>query len=60
MFKLLGVLLSGYVVYAVTAGRVVAKSGPWARVVLRHERPRYFWSVIVIYAALAVALLTYF
>ncbi|HLT90322.1 MAG TPA: hypothetical protein VKZ85_05185 [Woeseiaceae bacterium] len=60
MFKLLGVLLSGYIVYAVAAGRVVAKSGPWARVVLRHERPRYFWAIIVTYSALAVALLTYF
>jgi hypothetical protein len=60
LFKLLGVLLSGYVLYAVTAGRVVAKSGPSARVVLRDERPRYFWTVVVICSALAVALPTYF
>lgn len=60
MFKLLGVLLSGYVVYAVTSGRVIAKSGPWAREVLRTERPRYFWIVVAVYSALALALLTYF
>lgn len=60
MFKLLGALLSAYVLYAVAAGKVVARSGPWARVVVRDERPGYFWVVIVIYAALSIALIVYF
>lgn len=60
MFKLLGVLLSAYVLYAAAAGKVVAKSGPWARVVMRDERPRYFWSVIVVYGALGIALIAFF
>jgi hypothetical protein len=60
LFKLLGVFLSTYVLYSVAAGKVVAKSGPWARVVIRDERPRYFWSVIVIYGALSFALIAFF
>jgi hypothetical protein len=60
MFKLLGAVLALYTLAAVARGVVVAKAGPGARTVVRHETPRYFWSVIAIYAGLSVALLTVF
>ncbi|MEO8367554.1 MAG: hypothetical protein ABI538_15275 [Pseudoxanthomonas sp.] len=56
MFKLLGVLLAVYTLYAAAKGEVVAKAGPGARTVLRSESPRYFWCVIILYAGLALAL----
>lgn len=60
MFKLLGVLLAFYVVYAIASGQVYAKSGPGGRMITKLESPRYFWVVIAIYAALSIALLTFF
>lgn len=60
MFKLLGILVLIYVVYAIASGRVFAKSGVSGRSVSREEEPQYFWVVVVIYAALGVALLTVF
>lgn len=60
MFKLLGVLVCLYSVYAAVTGRVIARSGPWARVVSRQESPEYFWLVIVIYAGLSIALFFFF
>lgn len=56
MFKFLGALLALYTLYAVARGEVVAKAGPGARTVVREESPRYFWSVVAIYAGLALAL----
>jgi hypothetical protein len=60
MFKLLGAFVALYTVYGALSGRVIAKSGPWARVVVRQDSPEYFWVVIAIYAGLSVALLTVF
>lgn len=60
MFKILGTLLAIYVCYCVFAGRVVAKAGAGSREVLRGEMPRAFWTVIVIYAGLSIALITVF
>jgi hypothetical protein len=60
MFKFLGALLAAYVCYCVYTGRVVAKAGPGSREVLREESPRYFWTIIVIYAGLSIALITVF
>jgi hypothetical protein len=60
MFKLLGCLLVLYVVYAASEGEVYAKSGVWGRTLSRTDSPRSFWTVIVIYAALALALITIF
>jgi hypothetical protein len=60
MFKLLGILVIVYTIYAGTRGEVFAKSGPWGRLVSRQASPRYFWTVIAIYASLGVALLTIF
>jgi hypothetical protein len=60
LFKLLGVLVGLYALYAAVSGRVYARSGPGGRVVTRREEPRYFWAVVVIYAGLAIALMTVF
>lgn len=60
MFKLLGIAVLIYVVYAIATGTVFAKSGMSGRSVSRAESPRYFWIVVGIYAALGVALLTVF
>jgi len=60
MFKALGILLGLYTAYAVGTGSVFAKSGPWGRRVARAAAPRYFWTVIAIYAGVSIALLTVF
>lgn len=60
MFKFLGVMLAIYVIYALKAGEVFAKSGASGHMVSRDESPTYFWGVIVIYAGLSIALLTVF
>ena len=60
MFDLLGILLGAYTGYAVVAGRVFAKAGAGGVTVERAERPAYFWTVVAVYAALSVALLTVF
>jgi hypothetical protein len=60
MFKFPGALLAAYVCYCIFTGRVVAKSGLGAREVLREEAPGYFWTIIVIYAGLGIALMTVF
>ena len=60
MFKVLGIVVALYTAYAVINGEVYAKSGPWGRTVSRVDSPRYFWTVIVIYAGLSAALLTVF
>jgi len=60
MFKVLGVLVALYVVYAVARGEVLAKSGAWGRTVTRADSPEYFWIVIAIYAGLGLALIFVF
>ena len=60
MFKVLGVVLALYVAYAAITGEVIAKSGPGMRRVRRVESTRYFWTVIAIYAALALAMIVWF
>lgn len=60
MFKVLAVLVGLYTLYAAVTGRVYAKSRAWGRAVSRAESPEYFWVVIAIYAALALALATVF
>ena len=60
MFKVLGILVALYTVYAAMRGVVYAKSGPGGRTVSRQDSPEYFWVVIVIYAGLSVALLVVF
>lgn len=60
MFKLLGATLAIYTVYAAVSGEVYAKSGAGGRTVSRQDSPAYFWTVIAIYGALSVALITIF
>ena len=60
MFKMLGILLALYTLYAAFKGEVYAKSGAWGRTLSRDGSPEYFWLVIAIYAGLSVALLTLF
>ena len=60
MFKALGVLVGLYTLYAALNGSVYAKSGPGGRRISRDEEPRDFWTVIVVYAGLSLALLTIF
>lgn len=60
MFKVVGVLVGLYALYAALKGEVYAKDGAWGRTVLRTESPEYFWVVIAIYAALAIALVSIF
>ncbi len=59
-FDVLGAAVGAYTAYAAWRGSVVAKSGPFARTILRSERPRYFWAVIAVYAGLALALIFIF
>ena len=60
MFKVLGIILAIYTVYAAIAGEVYAKSGASGRKVSRQETPTYFWVVVAIYSALSIALVTVF
>jgi hypothetical protein len=60
MFKVLGGLLAGYVLYCLYTGRTFAKSGAWGREFAREDAPFNYWSTIVVYALLAVALVTVF
>ena len=60
MFNGLGVIVAAYAIYAISQGEVYAKSGAWGRSISRTDSPRYFWTVIAIYALLSVALLTIF
>ena len=62
MFKLLGIAVAIYVVFAAYDGRVYAERA-WLRrpsMVERSAEPRWFWTVIAIYGALAVALIMVF
>jgi len=60
VFKILGVLIGLYTLYAAIHGEVYAKSGAWGRTISRVDSPEYFWVVITIYAGLSVALTTVF
>lgn len=62
MFKLLGILVGCYTLWAAFDGKVYAKSGGLRgpRMIVRESEPRYFWVVIAIYGGLSVALLTVF
>ena len=60
LFMALGVLTLCYTFFAVARGEVHAKAGWRGRLILRTQSPRYFWTVIAIYAALGIALMTVF
>ena len=60
IFTAIGVGLAVYTGYSGWRGEVYAKRGPSGRKILREASPVYFWIVIGIYAALAIALITVF
>jgi hypothetical protein len=60
LFKLIGMTVLLYTAYAAVSGRVYARSGPGGRMISRRSAPRSFWTVIAIYAGLALALMTVF
>ncbi|MCC6194056.1 MAG: hypothetical protein IT518_06250 [Burkholderiales bacterium] len=55
-FQTLGVLLAIYVIYAIASGTVYAKDKWSGRAWRRDETPGRYWTVIVIYAGLSLAL----
>ncbi len=56
MFRILGVLLALYVGRCLVVGDVYARAGLWGRTYLRTDDGWRFWSAIVAYSALALAL----
>lgn len=60
IFRLLGVLLAIYVVRCVLQGSVVVSWGPGARTFRRADNPGWFWTSIVIYSLLTLALIFVF
>jgi hypothetical protein len=60
IFTTIGLALAVYTVYGAWSGEVYAKRGVWGRKIFRENSPVYFWIVISIYAALAIALVTTF
>ena len=60
MFKLLGILVALYVVYALSTGQVYARRGLWGAQVKRSENSLYYWAVVTVYGGLSVALFLVF
>jgi hypothetical protein len=60
VFTVLGILVGLYSLYAAIVGRVLIKSGPGGRWLMRSESPEYFWICVTIYFGLAIALVTVF
>jgi hypothetical protein len=59
MFKLIGVALAVYTVYAFVKGEVYARSFVMGRKVTRTEDENYFLTVIAIYGLLSVGLMIF-
>jgi hypothetical protein len=60
MFAFLGVIVGIYTAWAACSGSVYARRGAWGAMVLRDESPFQFWSVIVCYALLSIAMMVIF
>lgn len=60
VFDLLGVCLACYTAYAAWSGSVFVRYRWWGKSYLRDESPGWFWSSIVMYGVLSVALIVYF
>jgi hypothetical protein len=60
VFKVLGVFVGLYVVYAALKGQVYVRSGAWGRTIFKRDSPGRFWTAIGVYAILSIALLTVF
>ena len=60
LFQVIGAFVALYTLYAALKGEVYARSGVKGGFVSRRERPTYFWTLIVVYSGLSVALMTVF
>lgn len=60
MFIYLGILVGMYTTYAACTGSVYARRGAWGAMVLRDESPFNFWSIIICYALLSIAMIVIF
>jgi hypothetical protein len=60
VFKILGILVALYVVYALAAGQVYAKRGPWGAMSKRAEHPVRYWTAVTVYIGLSAALIVVF
>ncbi|HEX5459786.1 MAG TPA: hypothetical protein VFX20_07425 [Steroidobacteraceae bacterium] len=60
LFRILGVAVAFYVVLALLSGHVYARSGPWGRDFERSSDAWRYWSAVVCYALLSVALIFIF
>jgi hypothetical protein len=60
MFKLLGTLLSIYVVYGFADGKIYGRYRAGGRMFYREADPWLYWSTLVVYSLLAVALILFF
>jgi hypothetical protein len=56
VFKLLGILVALNVVYALSAGQVYARRGPWGALWKRSEHTFNYWAAVTVYSGLSVAL----
>jgi hypothetical protein len=60
LFKILGILVALYVVYALAAGQVYAKRGPWGATSKRSDDPFNYWAAVAVYTGLSAALVFVF
>jgi hypothetical protein len=60
MFRLLGVLVALYTLYSALRGEVYARFGAGGRSVNKLGEPGWFWTIIVIYTGLSLALMFVF
>ncbi|MGH9643435.1 MAG: alpha/beta fold hydrolase [Terriglobales bacterium] len=60
LFRILGVAVAFYVVVALRSGHVYARSGPWGRDFERDSDGWRYWSAIVSYSLLSIALIFIF
>jgi hypothetical protein len=60
VFKILGILVALYVVYALAAGQVYAKRGPWGATSKRSDDPFNYWAAVAVYTGLSAALVFVF
>jgi len=60
MFKLLGALVLAYTLYGLASGRIYGRYHAWGRSFARESEPFLYWSTIVAYIALGIALIFLF
>lgn len=60
MFRILGVLVLCYVGHSFLTGEVYGRYHAWGRMFERDADPWHYWSALVAYSLLAIALLLFF